>query len=250
MNDFSNYPTQLLYSNGNSTSAELCRLIRLERIGEKQVEIVFDKTTFFPQGGGQPSDKGMVKFGATVGEVLKVRLNERGQAVHTCLFENGIYPEVGSEAVQEIDWALRMLNSRSHTAGHLIDLAVQQSVFKREPLKANHAIGDSWVQFHGDSLPDGYTTELVCVEIQAEVAKLIAEDHPVTAEVITVEAASAFCVASPNGSSPRVVSIGKPALIARGCGGTHVSSLGEIGAITITGVRCRKGVLSITYRVS
>lgn len=78
--------------------------------------------------------------------------------------------------------------------------------------------------------PDAQTVEADF--LQAELARLIATDLPCRQQAV---------------EGMRQVGFGE--LPAYGCGGTHVATLAEVGAIAITGVKMKKGQLIVQYEL-
>jgi len=79
-------------------------------------EIVFDKTVFYPVGGGLVSDKGVIECNGKTYNVLEVRKKD-GKAIHY-LDAEGL--SQGDECVLKIDWERRYALMRMHTAAHVL----------------------------------------------------------------------------------------------------------------------------------
>jgi misacylated tRNA(Ala) deacylase len=84
--------------------------------------VVLDTTTFYPGGGGQPSDRGVI-LRAADGRRWTVRAARRfgGEIVHELeLQEGGEPPAAGDVVTVELDWARRYALMRTHTALHAL----------------------------------------------------------------------------------------------------------------------------------
>src|SRR5262245_62804221 len=84
--------------------------------------IVLDATTFYPGGGGQPSDRGVV-LRADDGRTWVVRAAKRtgGEIVHELEPpEDGELPRAGDRVTVDLDWARRHALMRTHTALHAL----------------------------------------------------------------------------------------------------------------------------------
>ena len=84
--------------------------------------VVLDATTFYPGGGGQPSDRGAILRTAD-GRSWTVRAARRvgGELVHELEApEDGELPRVGDRVAVELDWARRYALMRTHTALHAL----------------------------------------------------------------------------------------------------------------------------------
>lgn len=106
--------------------------------GEKRWRIILDKTVFYPMGGGQPTDQGMLTgegWGAKVYQVL----TRDGEIMH--FVESETPPAAGSAVHGVIDWDRRYKHMRIHSAGHVIDFAMYllgYSPTTLHPLKGDH----------------------------------------------------------------------------------------------------------------
>ncbi len=82
--------------------------------------VVLDKTVFYPEGGGQPSDQGIIKFKGEKTKVTGVK-SHKGEIRHMV---KGEVPEEGTEVEGELDWERRHKLMRMHTAQHLVSAVV------------------------------------------------------------------------------------------------------------------------------
>ena len=78
--------------------------------------VILDQTVFYPGGGGQPSDKGILKINNNEFVVKNLKKID-GQIVHVI---EGPKPEVGLEVDSIIDWDHRYKLMRTHTALHIL----------------------------------------------------------------------------------------------------------------------------------
>lgn len=99
--------------------------------------IILSETIFHPQGGGQPSDIGIIKSKSAEFEVEHVTLTKEGIVEHSGKFIKGIYHTVflikkgerfeKDEQVQLIvNKQVRIQNAICHSAGHLMDVAIKK----------------------------------------------------------------------------------------------------------------------------
>lgn len=85
--------------------------------------LTFDRTIFYPTGGGQPSDRGKISCNGNSYEITDVRKN--GDEVEHIV--SGMPDlENGEKVHMEIDWNSRYMHMRFHTAIHIIDAAVRR----------------------------------------------------------------------------------------------------------------------------
>jgi misacylated tRNA(Ala) deacylase len=109
---------QLCYSDAYLRSVE-ARVAAVET-GEGTL-LVLDRTVFYPGGGGQPSDRGLVIRG-TDGRSWAVRAARKmgGEIVHELEPGDGDPPVIGDHVRADLDWARRLSLMRTHTALHTL----------------------------------------------------------------------------------------------------------------------------------
>ncbi|WP_251975910.1 alanyl-tRNA editing protein [Salinicola avicenniae] len=195
--------------------------------------VITDATLFYPQGGGQPGDRG--SFIAADGRELAVhdtRKGENGTVLHRLDPDHGLV--VGQSVTQKLDWPLRHAHMRMHTALHLLSVVVPHGVtggsIGAERGRLDFDLGDA--SFDKD-------------ELTARLNGLIEADYPVTSEWIgeseleaRPELVKTMSVAPPRGAGDiRMVRIGE--IDYQPCGGTHVASTAEIGAIQVASIKNR-----------
>ena len=189
--------------------------------------VCLDRTVFYCQGGGQPGDRGrlLLEGGAPLEVVDTVK--DGGRILHH-LAEGSLMPAVGASLVAEIDWPRRHRLMRMHSAMHLLCAAVACPVTGGQ-VGADRSRLDFDLQ--GASIDKD--------EIAERVATWIAEDRPIRFMWIDADELDArpelvktMSVRPPRiGGRIRLVEIEGVDLQA--CGGTHVRSTGEIGAVSV-----------------
>ena len=192
--------------------------------------IVLDRTVFYPTGGGQPGDTGRLVLpdGAAVPIVDTRKGADPGVILH--LLPEGVgAPRVGETVTVEIDWDRRYRLMRAHSSLHLLCAAVGGAV-------TGGQVGEGKGRLDFD-LPDhGVDKEAVAARIEA----WIAEDHPVRVRWIDAdeldrrpELVRTMSVKPPRTADGRVRLIEIEGVDLQACGGTHVRSTGEIGAVRV-----------------
>ncbi|MEF8835586.1 MAG: alanyl-tRNA editing protein [Candidatus Thermoplasmatota archaeon] len=109
--------TELLYMEDVEGNYKREFEAEVERSGNDFV--VLDRSLFYPEGGGQPSDTGKLRWGDKSAEVVKVE--KKGDVIHRL---EGKVPNVGTEVEGEIDWEQRYEHMKLHTAQHLFSATV------------------------------------------------------------------------------------------------------------------------------
>ena len=196
-------------------------------VGEYGIEL--DRTVFYPAGGGQPGDTGVLRTSGGTGIVIADTVHEKGTGVHLHVAADG-QPvlSVGDTVTAEIDWHRRYAHMRMHTALHLLCSVVEGGV-------TGGSIGAEKSRLDFD-LPD---TALDKEKITVGLNRLVDEDHPMAARWITDEELAAnpdlvrtMSVRPPAGSG-RVRLMEIPGVDLQPCGGTHVRRTGEIGRLRV-----------------
>ena len=214
-------------------------------------------TIFHPQGGGQPSDIGVMKgSGGSIFNVQAVRMDAvNGKtALHVGHFTSpsGIF-QSKDKVKQEVDQEKRLLYSRLHTAGHVLGAAVRHLLEKQvdgfDELKASHFPESAACEFQG--IIEGKWKE----PIQKKVDEYLAADFPVevgwwTEDDFRAHGAERLIpdksMISADGKY-RVVNI-KGAEIYP-CGGTHVGSTKLCGDTVVKKISRAKGQSRVSYAV-
>ena len=189
--------------------------------------VCLDRTVFYPMGGGQPGDHGRLIL--TDGGLLEVVDTLKGPAgiVHR-LAEGGAVPEVGAELIAEVDWSRRHRLMRMHSAMHLLCAAVDHAV-------TGGQVGEQKSRLDFDVAGAQLDKEAIGQQLQL----WIAEDHPIRHFWIDAEELQARPELVRTMSVRPPTTAGKVRLVEiegidlQACGGTHVRSTGEIGAVQI-----------------
>jgi len=195
--------------------------------------LVLDRTIFYAASGGQPGDSGRLTWVEGVA-VIATAIHPEGDKsviVHVPA-EGQTLPAPGTEVVCEIDWARRHRLMRMHSALHLLSV-----VFPFPVTGGSIGTDKGRLDFDMPSAPD----ELAGLEDRLNA--LVASDHPVSEEWISEAELVAnpalvktMKVQPPRGQGRvRLIRIGTPeaTIDLQPCGGTHVRSTGEIGALRI-----------------
>ncbi|KAK7482498.1 hypothetical protein BaRGS_00026315, partial [Batillaria attramentaria] len=191
-------------------------------------EVILDDTILFPEGGGQPDDRG------TIGEAEVVKVERRGAtAVHYALTEVA----TGSEVRLSVDWERRFDHMQQHTGQHLLT-AVADSMFGYKTTSWN--LGDPLVSIELDTAsvsPDQLNAIEVAVneKIRSHVPVIVHLYHDKNDPELKQFRARGL--PDDHEGSVRVLEIeGVDSTL---CCGTHVSNLSHLQAIKILG--CEKG---------
>lgn len=194
--------------------------------------VMLDRTVFYPTGGGQPGDRGVLEWdGGRCAVTEAVKGAAPGVVLHR-LDRGGGAPCVGARVRARIDAETRALHRRTHTALHLLSVVVPLPV-----TGGQIAGGKGRLDFDMTEPPADRDA------LETRLNALIREDHPVTEDWVTEaelaarpELVKTIGVRPPaSGGRVRLIRIGAgdPPVDLQPCGGTHVRSTGEIGRVRI-----------------
>ncbi len=191
--------------------------------------IVLDRSVFYPTGGGQPGDTGVLFWdGGETPVAVAVKGEAPDEVVHVPA-EGAPVPPAGAEVTARLDWDRRYRHMRVHTALHLLSVVIPLPV-----TGGSISAEKGRLDFDMPEAPEDKEA------LEAQLNTLIAGDHAVTDEWITDEELAArpemvktMSVKPPVGQGRvRLVRIGgDDAIDLQPCGGTHVRSTAEIGQV-------------------
>ncbi len=188
--------------------------------------IILSETVFYPEGGGQPGDRGRLVWTGGEVAVVDTRKSDDGQLLHLT-DENATLPAVGTRVDADIDWDYRYRHMRTHTCLHLLCALIPHDV-----------TGGSISQDKG-RLDFDMSDSVDKPTLEQALNDLIDADHEVGFEWISDEEMSAnmdlvrtMSVKPPmNQGRVRLISVKEIDL--QPCGGTHVARTSEIGHVRI-----------------
>ncbi len=191
--------------------------------------IRLDRSVFYPTGGGQPGDIGVLRLadGRQVEIVDTVKGSLPGDIIHVPA-DDAPLPAPGDAVTAELDWQRRHRLMRMHTCLHLLCAVIDGPV-----TGGQISDGKGRLDFDLSEMPLGKD------EITAAINRLIDEDHPARprwvddAELETnPELVKTMSVAPPRGQG-RVRLLDIEGVDVQACGGTHVARTGEIGKVRV-----------------
>jgi misacylated tRNA(Ala) deacylase len=237
------HATETLFRDDAYASGAEAKVVAINERGG----IILDRTVFYGTSGGQPGDTGVLRLsdGSEIRIAATVCGETKDEIVHVP--EPGArLPEIGVGLSIEIDWERRLKLMRMHTACHLLTVVCPYPI-------TGAAVGEEESRVDFD-LPDAGVTK---DEVTAQLMELVAADHPIFTRLISEEelAANSGLVKSKNVRPPsgtgtiRLVCIGEDGSVdSQPCGGTHVRSTGEVGAIHIGKIE-KKGRENRRFRI-
>lgn len=240
---------QLCYTDAYIRS--VAATVRHVEVGDATV-VVLDRTVFYPGGGGQPSDRGLLLRTAD-GRSWTVRAAKKvdGEIVHELELEPdaGDPPAVGDAVQVDIEWARRLALMRTHTALHALCGVVWRD-HGALVTGGNMEPGSGRMDFEFETM----SGDLVDA-IEARVNEELAAARDVRVAVLPRDEAFAIPdlirtkvnLLPPGIDEIRTIEI--VGLDLQADGGTHVANTSEVGAIRVTGYES-KGRINKRIRIA
>ncbi|TLN09731.1 alanyl-tRNA editing protein, partial [bacterium] len=193
--------------------------------------VLLDRSAFYPGGGGQQPDAGLLDWQATRLPVERARKAPDG--IWHMLAADAPLPPVGAQVRGQIDWSRRYMLMRTHTAMHILcgvvfrDYGALVTGGDMEPLRGR-------MDFEFESL----TADLVNV-IESAVNREVAAARPVRVAILPREEAflipdlirTRINLLPPEISHIRTIEL--VGLDLQADGGTHVGNTAEVGRIRV-----------------
>jgi misacylated tRNA(Ala) deacylase len=217
--------TELLFRDDGYLRCCTARVTSTDRQG-----IRLDCTVFYPTGGGQPGDTGVLHLAS--GQALRTSDTIKGEAADEVIHipaPGSPLPEPGTELVAEIDWDRRYRLMRMHTCLHLLCSIVPGAV-------TGGQVSDGRGRLDFDVPGAGLDKEGIGERLNA----LIAERRSVGPRWITDEELAERPELVRTMSVKPPMGIGRVRLIEisgvdlQPCGGTHIRDTAEIGPVAVT----------------
>jgi misacylated tRNA(Ala) deacylase len=233
---------RLYYADSHLTDFD-ARVVAVTETADGRAAVRLDRTAFYPTGGGQPHDVGMLN-GVAVTDVRK-----EGENVWHAL--DGAVPAVGERVHGVVDWDRRHKLMRTHSALHVLcgviwnEWGTAVTGGNMEPLEAR-------MDFEFDPLPEGFAAR-----VQELVNGEITNDRPIEIAFLPRDTAvededlirTKVNMIPESVQEIRVVDI--VGLDKQADGGTHVARTGEIGHFEVVKTESKgKGNKRLRIRVS
>ncbi len=200
--------------------------------GGDEVTVVLDRTPFYAEAGGQVGDAGVLRARGMRIDVTDTRRVVAGLTAHIGRVAEG-RARVGMRVRAAIDPARRAAIKRNHTATHLLHRALHE-VLGDHARQAGSLVAPDRLRFDFTHLAPLSPQERDAVE--RRVNELILDARPVRAAVMPLEAAQRLgamaLFGEKYGEQVRVVTV--DGYSRELCGGTHLTSTGQIGLFTLT----------------
>lgn len=198
-------------------------------------DVILDQTIFYPEGGGQPSDRGMI--GNAKVEYIRF---QNGEIIHQVKGEL----KEGETVKTILDWNWRNKYMKIHSGGHLLHDVLMTMVKGLTPLKGGHG-KKAFLEYSGEMDPS------IKEKVETEVNAVAQKDLPIVAKETTYDKLAKDCPFLPHNlpkNKPlRMIKIGDfPSMPD---GGVHVKTTKEIGKIWIANIAVQNGTTNIRYGI-
>jgi misacylated tRNA(Ala) deacylase len=202
-----------------------------------------DRSIFYPTGGGQPGDTGMLRWDGGEAKIIDT-VKADGNDVLLVLAPDAPKPAVGARVHCELDWERRYKHMRMHTALHVMSAVIKGNVTGGQ-VNADKSRLD--FNLEGEVPTKEWVTE--------EINKILANDRPVVPQWVTDEELASrpelvktMSVRPPMGQG-RVRLLSIEGVDLQACGGTHVARTAEIGRVECIKVE-NKGKLNRRFIIA
>ncbi len=201
-------------------------------IDDKGRYLLLTQTIFYPQGGGQPSDQGLLTIQSSQKNILIYFVRQvTGEIRHYYNEETEINWNNQLRCDLSIEPERRLLNARYHTAAHLLSNIIECCYAQVQAVKGHSFPSEAYVEFKNN------TKEMIDLELIER--KL---DQAISSDLRTKVFEDKELIGS---KGLRRIQIGK--YIEIPCGGTHVGSTREIVSIELREIRSRGEVTKVSY---
>ncbi|RKX76662.1 MAG: alanyl-tRNA editing protein [Spirochaetes bacterium] len=210
-------------------------------VDEQGASVVLDRTAFYPGGGGQPCDTGLILMGDREFPVVGLKKNKKGE-LHHYIEEEAFDPEAlktGVKVKGMLDWDKRYKLMRTHTAMHILcgviwrDYNAKVTGGKMSPLKGR-------MDFEFETLKQ----EMIR-EIEDKINTEVERKREVRIKTLSIEEAfkipdiirTRINLLPSDIKEIRTIEI--TGLDLQADGGTHVSNTGEVGHVKIVNYKSK-----------
>lgn len=226
--------TQRLYYSDSHLVEFEARVVAVSTNEDGRATVTLDRTAFYPTGGGQPTDTGML------GAARVVECVDAGEecVLHVC---EGDVPVAGALLLGRVDWPRRLDHIQQHTGQHILS--------------------QSFIELYGAQTRSFRMTEEMC-ELDVELEdpsderveravrranEIIWDDRAVRVHLVTPEEAARMPLRKGSAREGELRVIEIEGFDFSPCGGTHAHSTGEVGCVVARQWERAKGLVRVTF---
>lgn len=198
---------------------------------DKVYEVILDRTAFFPEGGGQPGDRGFI------GEAKVIDTIDRdGTEVHIC------DREVEGKVTCSLDWAFRFSNMQQHSGEHIFS-GFCHSLTGLDNVGFHMGENEVTIDFNGP------ISDETIAEIEDKTNKTIYENRKINVILPSRDELKDYDYRSKKELTGQVRLVEIEGCDLCACCGTHVALTGEVGIVKVISTMSHRQGVRITLKI-